>query len=57
MKITKPDTSNTDPEYWEEVLTSYGLGRTYLKLDGEPEIEDEPVFVTIDEFMEYEQDE
>jgi hypothetical protein len=24
--ITKPDTLNTDPEYWEMVLESHGLG-------------------------------
>lgn len=24
--ITNPDTSNTNPEYWETVLESHGLG-------------------------------
>jgi hypothetical protein len=27
-KIVKPDISNEDQEYWEQVLESYGLGLT-----------------------------
>lgn len=27
-KINKPDTSNPDPQYWERVLESHGLGST-----------------------------
>jgi len=38
-KIIKPDVNNTDPEYWEEVLSSHGLGLRQLDMQ-EPE---EPV--------------
>ena len=40
MKITRPDTSNTDQKYWEEVLESHGLGERQLGLQEEPEEND-----------------
>lgn len=39
MKIEKPDTNNVDPEYWEEVLESHGLGIRQLGLQEVPETE------------------
>lgn len=30
--INKPDITNEDPQYWEQVLDSHGLGRTKLGL-------------------------
>lgn len=36
MKIEHPDTRNEDPEYWEEVLESHGLGIRQLGLQEEP---------------------
>ena len=32
-RITKPDTKNEDPQYWEEVLESHGLGIRHLQLE------------------------
>lgn len=39
-KITKPDTKNADPEYWEKVLESHGLGERQLGLQEEPQQND-----------------
>lgn len=39
-KINKPDTSREDPEYWERVLESHGLGERQLGLQEEPEEND-----------------
>ena len=36
-KITKPDVTRTDIEYWERVLESHGLGEKQLGLTEEPE--------------------
>lgn len=36
-KIRKPNTENTDPEYWERVLESHGLGERQLGLQEEAE--------------------
>lgn len=36
-KIHKPDTTNEDPQYWEEVLESHGLGIRQLGLEEVPE--------------------
>jgi hypothetical protein len=44
-KITKPDIGNTDPQYWEEVLESHGLGVKHLHL------EEEDDDITIDELL------
>lgn len=36
-KIKKPDVTNTNPEYWEKVLESHGLGERQLGLQDPPE--------------------
>jgi hypothetical protein len=36
-KIRKPDRSNLDPQYWEMVLESHGLGERQLGLQEEPQ--------------------
>lgn len=45
-KITKPDVSREDPEYWEKVLESHGLGEKQLGLREEPQKTDN---VTLEE--------
>lgn len=30
--IVDPDVNNEDPQYWEEVLDSHGLGRTKIRI-------------------------
>lgn len=30
--IVDPDIKNEDPQYWEEVLDSHGLGRTKVRV-------------------------
>ena len=30
--IVDPDVKNEDPQYWEEVLDSHGLGRTKVRV-------------------------
>ena len=30
--IVDPDVNNEDPQYWEEVLDSHGLGRTKVRV-------------------------
>ena len=57
-KITRPDTKNEDPQYWERVLDSHGLGKTRLGLEEEPEEVEEgvqPLFVPIQEIIEAEE--
>jgi len=39
--IRKPDLENTDPEYWEVVLESHGLGVRQLGLQEEPQDSDD----------------
>jgi hypothetical protein len=36
-KIRKPDTTREDPEYWEKILESHGLGERQLGLQEEPQ--------------------
>lgn len=36
-KIRKPDVTNENPEYWERVLESHGLGIRQLGLEEIPE--------------------
>jgi hypothetical protein len=50
-KINKPDVTNTDPEYWEGVLESHGLG---VNPKPEETEEAEPMFVSIDYIIEEE---
>jgi hypothetical protein len=46
MKISEIDRTNTDPEYWEKILSKYGLSLNQLGMideseeDCDPEIED-----------------
>ena len=35
--ISKPDVTNEDPKYWENVLESHGLGIRQLGLQEEPQ--------------------
>jgi len=39
--IIKPDTTNTNPEYWERILKSHGLGVIELIHEGPDIIESE----------------
>ena len=41
-KIRKPDLTNEDPQYWEEVLESHGLGIRQLGLEEVPEKPEKP---------------
>jgi hypothetical protein len=50
-KINKPDVTNTDPEYWEGVLESHGLG---LRPEPEETEEQDPTFISIEYFVEEE---
>lgn len=34
-KIVKPDVTNEDPRYWEQVLESYGLGEKQFQTEEE----------------------
>lgn len=49
-KITKPDTNNTDPKYWERVLKTHGLDKKRLGLEEPEEVEqtdEQPQFIPI----------
>jgi hypothetical protein len=48
-KINKPNTENTDPDYWEKVLRSHGLGRRQLGLREESEKTDNVILEEADE--------
>lgn len=46
--IRKPNVENTDPEYWEGVLESHGLGIRQLGLQEEPEETDNGTLEELD---------
>jgi hypothetical protein len=48
-KISKPDITNENPKYWEEVLESHGLGEKQLGLQEEPEENDNLTLEEIDD--------
>jgi hypothetical protein len=47
-KIRNPDTTNEDPQYWEQVLESHGLGERQLGLQEEPEETDNGTLEELD---------
>lgn len=55
-KITKPDIMNENPQYWERVLDSHGLGKSRLGLEENEQTEEdvEPQFVSIQDLIEAE---
>ena len=56
-KINKPDITNPDPRYWERVLESHGLGTRHLKLEEDPEENEEtiPTHISLSEMIEAEE--
>lgn len=49
-KIVRPDRQNTDPEYWERVLKSHGLGiRPEAPHEDDPDIKIPPLKEADDE--------
>jgi hypothetical protein len=55
-RIMKPDVKNDDPEYWETVLESHGLGIRQLGLEPEEvELEEEPETISLDELEDIEE--